>query len=79
MMACNFNTFPRLVISQNSAALTKEHREGGDRPLECSISEWWSETEYKCCIAIGRYSRQFRSELPTVDQYARVTETFSTN
>ena len=78
MMASNCNTFSRLVYSRNSAALTKEHREGGDRPLECSIFEWWSETEYKCRIAIGRYSRQFRSELPTVDQYARVTETFRT-
>lgn len=74
MMVSNYYSFSRLVISLNSAALTKEHREGGDRPLECSISEWSSETEHKCRNAIGRYSSQFRSVLPTADQYARMTK-----
>lgn len=55
MMACNSNTFSRLVLYVIFTALTKEHRKGGDRPLECSISEWQSQTEHKCRNAIGRY------------------------
>lgn len=52
-MACNLYTFSRLVFLANYTALTKEHREGGDRPLECSISEWTDETEYQYCDCIG--------------------------
>lgn len=52
-MDCILLTFSRFYSIHYFSALTKEHREGGDRPLECSISECKNETDYKFCFPIG--------------------------